>query len=230
MESTDARPSGEALTLFRRAGLSVVWVAGGVLAGVFGVAAALRRARGLHPLGVVGRGTLELTGDERAPAAAELGSPATLDVVVRVSRAAGLPSPWPDVGGLAVRWVDDGRPQNLLLASTGLGRLSRYLPHPRRRPLAGPLTTLLPLRGAHGPVVLAVRPAGFPVLELLAATPLGRWHPIGRLTLELREEDDASVRFDPTTHPPGSLGTYRWEDLLRERAYAASRRWGGRPA
>ena len=43
-------------------------------------------------------------------------------------------------------WTDDGAPQDVLFASTGHGRLTRYVLTARRRLTGGWLTTLMPLR------------------------------------------------------------------------------------
>lgn len=95
--------------------------AGAVLAAAVRAVGLLRRSpRPLHPRGVVHRGML-LIDDAGAPGGRELGAPAVVPALVRVSRSAGLPAPLPDVGGLAVRWWRDGEPQDVLLSSTGPG-------------------------------------------------------------------------------------------------------------
>jgi hypothetical protein len=162
-------------------------------------------------------------------------------VLVRLSVSVGLPRGWPDVWGLAVRWTDDGAPQDVLFASTGHGPATRYVLAPRRTLMGGWLTTLMPLRAPWGPALLALRPLDQPppgsaprtgvVLEVLHASPLGPWRPFGTLELHGPVSDDATrdgpdpgVRFDPTRHAPRHLGTYRWEDLLRTPAYAVAQR------
>src|SRR5690606_7187350 len=103
---------------------------------------------------------------------------------------AGLPRGWPDVVGVALRWTDDGAAQDVLFASAGRGRVTRYVLAPRRRLLGGWMSTLMPLRSPCGPHVLALRPdkeaahaVGLPVLEVLEASPLGRWQRFGALEL-----------------------------------------------
>lgn len=197
--------------------------------------AAVRRLRPaprpLHPRGVVRRGTLVLD-DSDAPGARELGAPYVATAVARVSRAAGLPRPLPDVFGIAVRWQRDGRPQDLLLSTTGLGRLSRFLLVPRRHPLAGPHGTLMPFLDADGRAVLV---AAVPMpdtpddgsidLILLSARPGGPWQRCGRLVCPARpgDADDADLRFDPVAHVPGDLRVPAWAARVRRPSYRAAR-------
>lgn len=208
--------------------------------------AALRRwrSRPLHPTGTVLAATLQLeTGalpGDAAPGAAALGAPVTRPVLVRVSRAAGLPAPLPDIFGLAVHWTAEDRPQEVLLAATGLGRVTRFLLAPRLRPLAGGYGTLMPFRDLDGrPVLLAAAPAPAGVrargrgdrgtsalvgaeLVLLSARPGGRWHRLGVLRCGHALAGD-TPRLDPVRHVPGALGTYAWTAALRAPAYRAAR-------
>jgi hypothetical protein len=220
-------------------------IAGLALGGVV-LAARRWRARPLHPIGTVLAGTLHLEADGgpggAAPGAAALGAPATHPVVVRVSRAAGLPAPLPDVFGLGVHWTAGDRPQDLLLSATGLGRVTRFLLAPRFRPLAGGFGTLMPFRDLDGrAVLLAAAPAGARPrggdgtgpgtgtaslagvdLVLLSARPGGRWHRLGVLRCGQAIAGDAP-RLDPVRHVPGALGTYPWAAALRAPAYRAAR-------
>jgi hypothetical protein len=159
-------------------------------------------------------------------------------VTVRVSRAAGLPAPLPDVFGLAVHWTVDDRPQDVLLSATGLGRLTRFLLAPRIRPLGGGFGTLMPFRDLDGrPVLLAAAPTGTRPrgrhstgtaslvgtdLVLLSAHPGERWHRLGELSCGSAVAGDAP-RVDPVLHVPGSLGTFPWAAALRAPAYRAAR-------
>jgi len=209
--------------------------AGAALAAVTGTVARVRRGRPMHARGVLLRATLVVAEDEAGAAVVPQGrTPAT----VRVSLGAGAPRGWPDVVGVAVRWTDDGALQDVLFSSSGRGRLTRWAMLLRREPMGGWFSTLMPLRSPHGPRVLALRPdrdaaraRGVPVLEVLEATPLGQWHRFGALELHGPEQaehdgDDLRVRFDPTRRAPRRLGTYAWEDALRDPAYAAARRHG----
>jgi len=206
--------------------------AGAVLRALVGAVDRVRPSpRPLHPRGVVRHGTL-LVDDTDAPGAHELGGPLVVPVVARVSRAAGLPAPLPDVFGVAVRWEAGGRTHDLLLSGTGLGRLTRFVLVPRRRPLAGPHGTLMPFVGADGRslVVAAVPAPGAPRdggvdLLLLSARPGGRWHRLGRLVCPARpgDDDDPDLRFDPVLHVPGDLTVPDWAARLRLPSYRRAR-------
>jgi len=53
------------------------------------------------------------------------------------------------------------------------------------------------------------------------------WRPVGRLDLQTRLDDDASV-FDPVLHHPvGAVPAPRWLRQLRELAYDGSRQGRG---
>ncbi|GEK22611.1 hypothetical protein [Cellulomonas xylanilytica] len=191
-----------------------------------GVRAVRRDDRPLHPRGVVLRGTLRTGVDPDAP-----GAVPAYDgpVVVRVSRSAGLPPPLPDVHGLAFRWQTAGRTNDVLLSSTGTGRIGRFVLAARRSPWSGSLGSVMPFRTDDGPVVLAARPAPASGprpehvvdVELLSARSDGPWHRWGRLTAAVEEPTDP--RFDPVLHAPDGLGTYRWAAVLRLPSYRAAR-------
>ena len=121
---------------------------GAALAAVTGTVARVRGGRPMHARGVLLRGTLVVAEDEAGAASVPQGR---TPVTVRVSLGAGLPRGLPDVVGIAVRWTDDGAPQDVLFASSGRGRLTRFLLVPRRALLGGWLSTLMPLRSPHGP-------------------------------------------------------------------------------
>lgn len=217
----------------RRAARCAARAAGLALAAV---TAGLRRwrRRPLHPHGTVYTGTLSVEPDAGAPGAVALGAPAARPVVIRVSRAAGLPAPLPDVFGLAVHWTAEGRSHDILFATTGLGRFSRFVLAPRLRPLPGGFGTLMPFVDLDGrPVMLAVaRPRRLGSVEptslagtelvLLSARPGGPWHRLGRLRCGA-PTDAAVPRLDPVRHAPGDLGTYDWTAALRTPAYRAAR-------
>lgn len=220
--------------------------------GLAGVVRLLRRwrERPLHPVGVVLHARLVLE-DSGAPGATALGAPASHPATVRFSRAAGTPAPLPDVFGLAIRWHEQGRDHDVLLATTGLGRVTRFLLVPRTRPLAGGFGTLMPFRDRDGPVIIAAVPSGSEgpssrrgavsdggaELTLLSARPLGPWRRLGALSCGEPigsepggpSDEDAgpsrgsTLRFDPVLHAPGALGTYRWAAVLRRPSYRAAR-------
>lgn len=219
----------------REAALAPVGAVLGLLAEAVG---RLRRARPLHPDGVVLRGRLRRHG-WASSGVAWLDQPGDDEVLVRLSRAGGLPSELPDVQGLAVRHPDC----DLLLASTGTAPVARHVLAPHRRVRGASFTSLLPFRGPHGPVLLAalperrrttcaegtplaLPPAGAPArLRLSWATPSGQWQCFGSLEIEdvVAGGADVPVRLDPLRVPPG-LRTYGWVAALRSPAYRRARR------
>ena len=105
-------------------------------------------------------------------------------VLVRRSRAAGLPSGWPDVHGLALRVaLTRGGVGDLLLASTGWGPRGRFLLHAGRHPETLFFGSLLPYRSAIGPVVLGALPRADDSWVLLWARARGPWQPFAQLEL-----------------------------------------------
>lgn len=219
--------------------------AGRLIATAIGAIGLLRGPRPIHTTGLRLDGTLQRTG--RAAARSGIawiddGEAGETAVAARFSRGAGLPALVPDVLGLAVRLgVDEG---DLLLSTTGIGVPGRFLLRPRRTPSRAVLSTLMPYRGDHGPVLVAARTtsptvlparmedlravlAGTPwTLDLLFASPTGRWHRFGRLSLRSATGpiDAAAPRFDPVLRAPRGAGTYGWTRALREPSYAVGRR------
>ncbi|KQX67027.1 hypothetical protein [Angustibacter sp. Root456] len=186
-------------------------------------------AKPLHPRGAVTRGVLERFGGAVASGVAWLDAAGTDDVVVRWSRAVGLPAPSPDVFGLAVRVeLDGGRHGDLLFSTTGTGPLTRFALVPAFTPQR-PMTTLLPYRTASGPVLLRALPQGERTVELAWARGTGAWHPFATLRLDDAPGTaaDADVSFDPVLHPLPGLPPYAWVTRLREPAYRSARRARG---
>lgn len=184
-------------------------------------------AKPLHPEGQLYAGRLLRAGQEAPSGVAWLDEPAEDDVIVRVSRAIGLPDALPDFHGLALRINGGWGDADLLFASTGWDPVTRHLLLPRWSP-ARPLTTLLPYRTEAGPVVLGARATdrGYD----LSWAPLGRaWRPLGRLDVGERLEVPATVSFDPVVNRPPGLQQYGWVVRLRERSYATARSHRGEP-
>lgn len=178
----------------------------------------------LHPQGKILFGTLT-TGltDERTGARWLDESAVYADVIVRTSRAVGLPPPLPDIRGLAFRLsLPQGR-ADVLLASTGMGPLSRFA-LVARRTSGGPLTSLLPYRSPNGPILLGARPDDDTGFDLLWATLAGGWRRFGYLDVSTREAPDQRIRFDPVRNVPPGLRQYDWVERLREPAYVTARR------
>ncbi|TDK26767.1 hypothetical protein E2F48_06220 [Arthrobacter crusticola] len=180
--------------------------------GAFRALKVLRPSRPIHPRGV------RLTGYLAVDGGASSGIPwldtaGSTPVEARLSRSVGLPGPLPDIIGLAVRIPSGDAYADLLLASTGSSPLGRFVLIPRLNIARSPLTTMMPYRGAQGPVLLAARttgqrptpdhsgrrtparlPASLPAfrrrlagrawpMELSYASPLGPWIRFGTLTL-----------------------------------------------
>src|SRR4051812_1617930 len=111
-------------------------VAGRVVAVPLGALARRRRGKPMHPRGAVFEGLLERHGSRPPTGVPWLDATATDRVVVRLSRGAGLPAPWPDLLGLAIR-LSGREPVDLLLTSAGSGPLTRLVPVPRTDAAAG---------------------------------------------------------------------------------------------
>src|SRR4051794_35292637 len=135
----------------RRAGsvllMSAAAGGGALLASATGAVAALRRAcKPLHPRGEILPGRIYRRGWDATTSTtgvAWLDEPGEDDVDVRRSRAIGLPGWLPDVQGLAVRVRSQDGEADLLFATTGMGRVSRFVLSPTRRAQRRPMTTLL---------------------------------------------------------------------------------------
>ena len=217
--------------------------AGRAVAVPLGALARRRRGKPMHPRGVVLDAVLERTGGPAGwdvPFLAGHGEQAAL---VRLSRGGGLPTPLPDLLGLAVRVPAPEGPVDLLLSTTGRGRLTRWVPVLRRdaravyysimgyRSVAGPVfLAALPEPGAGsvtaepGPVAAAAR-AGRLAFTLAAARGPGRWQPFARLRLLAPvPEVDPDLRFDAVRNPPPGLVPDGPMARFRSPAYAAAQR------
>jgi hypothetical protein len=189
-----------------------------LVAGAIGALARLRRDRAVHARGRTYTGTLTLPAP--VPGVAALDRPGPLPVLVRVSRAAGLP-PWlPDVYGLALRLVDaygPGRHQDLLLDSCPPPPLDR-LPLPRYGP-AGRYGSLVGYRvaGRRLRIGATLRADRTGTLSLGADTGTLRIGPA------LDEPADHRIRFDPASAGPGLAPASRLLTVRRP-SYQASRR------
>jgi hypothetical protein len=203
----------------------------------------------LHRKGSVFDAVLRRNGTAHPCGSAWLDLPGEDQGVARLSRAVGLPSGVPDILGLALRFGDPGGPRHdLLLASTGLGPVTRFMLQPRQDPLDTTYSCLLPYAGPGGPLVLAAAPAVTPrrkaegspgaargrrlTFHMLVAALRGRWQEFGRLELTVRAggEPDPPLRFDPILNPLPDLGWYPALVRLREPAYAAARWLGSKGA
>lgn len=209
--------------------------AGSLLATVFGAAARVRpTAKPLHPRGEVLGGTILRAGLELGVDVPWIDEPGTDEAQVRLSRAIGLPSGWPDIFGLAIR-VPTGpeRHGDVLFATTGRTVVGRFALLPRRRPTTGTYSTLIPYRTASGPLLLSARPVLDRTFTLACARPASPWRTFGELTLEssptgdLGDAHDVGPTFDPVLNQIPGLTYYPWAARLRERSYRAARQSRG---
>lgn len=182
----------------------------------------------LHPRGSVVEGILRRHAAERPSGVAWLDETGDDEVIVRLSRAVGLPSWLPDIHGLAMRLSGDGGRADLLLASTGLGRATRFLLTASRDHTARPLTSLLPYRGPNGPLLIGAVASGESRFELLWAEPTKDWVSFATLELAATSAPDGPVSFDPVLNCLPGLDNYGWVQQLREPSYRTARR-GSRP-
>lgn len=216
--------------LLGRAAERAAMTAGWGLGAVFGVVAALRRARPLHPVGKVMTATLQVRPTGEPTGVPLLDEAREYRCLVRQSRATGVPSPAPDIVGVALRIVvtEAGveRPADLLFASTGTGAVSRFTLALRRSAGSGPLTTLLPMAAKAGPLLLALRPNGDgDTFRLAWAHVRGDWHDCGILRIERDDlgDDYQELRFDGIANPLPGLAPYAVVRALREPSYLLAR-------
>ncbi len=224
---------------------SLVAVPAGI---TFGVASRLRRARPLHPKGWLADATLALDGTA-ATGVPLLDDASRRSVLVRMSKAVGLPGASPDVLGLALRIPAADGDADLLLATTGMSPGLRHLLLPGLD-WASAYSTLVPFETSRGLLLLGLVPRSRvfapPSLRTLAlrlggrdldfdvvvATPRGPWRPVGALEVRgpVRGDDDA-LRFDPFATPAGAQTWAPVVRALRRGAYGGSRAgWPGVPA
>ena len=207
-------------------------------AGVVRAASLLRGERVIHAKGTTVHGRLVV------PGGAGLGvplldEPGRHDVLVRFSRALGLPDRLPDVLGLAVRVLDahgPGRHQDLLLDSTVGLPVLRRLPVPQKDLLGALYTSMTDYDLGGRRRLLGVLPdAGAPStghLDELAGRGDGarlrlayhegrRWRDVAVLELGRPVPDGRTVRFAPDV-TGGGIRPAGWLHDLRRDAYRAS--------
>lgn len=202
--------------------------AGTALAAVFGATARIRpTAKPLHPRGFQVKGILERHGCAQPWGVPWVDEPGDDPVLIRFSRAMGLPAPLPDILGLTVRVQLPEGHADLLLATTGRGAISRLVLLPRRD-LAADYGSLMAYRTPAGPLWLFARCDPGPThprrIQCVAADARGRQWPFGEIELaETQDPADPAISFDPILNPIPGLELYPWERRLREGAYAAAR-------
>jgi hypothetical protein len=208
----------------------VAAVPGAVLAAVFGVVAILRHGKPLHPEGRIGAGHLVMDPGGRSGCAL-LDEPGDLECLVRASYAMGTGPEAPDIEGFALRLLPEGQleaPADVLFASTGSGRVGRFVLRLRRPGHHGVQTTLLPVQASGQPLLLRLLPRsggpGWPAdYDLEWAHGTGAWQRCGRLTVDWVSGTDEPVRFDPIANQLPGTEEYRWVRWLREPAYLSAR-------
>ncbi len=209
----------------RRLESSAADASGHILSTVIRGVAAVRPARKpLHPRGRVMRARLHRRGADPSTGVRWLDESGTNDVLVRISQAIGLPTWLPDIQGLALRFDPDGTPGDLLFATTGHGRFTRFVLTPSRG-MQRPMTTLLPYRTPCGPLLLGARRTHDRLFELSCATLAGPWWPFAGLALlpDDEQEQDPEISFDPVLHQIPGLEPYDWVRRVREPSYARAR-------
>ena len=207
-------------------GAQAVGSAGGaVLAATARTLGVLRpSAKPLHPRGDVVRGRLFRRGAIPATGVAWLDEAGQDDVLVRRSRAIGLPGAAPDIHGLAVRVpVAGGGHGDLLFATTGWGRITRFVLTASREPFGRPMTTLLPYDTVAGPVLLGARATGEETVELAVASYDGDWAVFADLRLSVLPGEDEEISFDPVQNRIPGLEQYAVVERMREPAYRSAR-------
>jgi hypothetical protein len=216
-------------------------VVGRLLAEGFGLLQRIRHPRPIHPHGVALEGTVRfLTGSTTGLPVLDSPPAAEITVSARVSRSLGVPSPLPDVIGLAVRLAVPTGAADVLFASTGFGVPSRFWLAAQRSPSRARFTTFFPYRSAGGPVLLAARtiepedlPTGLPELaaalerttwrlRLYSATITGRWHPFAVLELGRAAGSpvDTPDHYDPVRNLLPGSEWYAWARRVREPSYS----------
>jgi hypothetical protein len=206
-----------------------------------------RHRRLLHPDGRSFTGELLVDGRDEPMGSRLTDRPGRYPVTVRLSKGAGTRPGHRDILGLAIRVDDAGDDRDLLLSTTGTGRLTSHLPTPRdtfdtrygsitayrtgsgrkvhlaagpdpdRKPLGRTLESVAAAAATHQ--------AGL----LLLAEYDGTSQVIGRVSLgsALSPARDAELAFDPVRHSSPDLHPSGTVHGLRAFAYRFSQRWRG---
>jgi hypothetical protein len=207
-------------------------LAGEVLAAAFAAIRVVRQPRPIHPYGAVYVGYVNwVNPGGRKSGIAWIDTPPDSGgqgVSVRISRSVGLPSALPDVLGLAFKFMTERGAADVELASSWFGRPGRFLLRPTRS-ARGAFGSLMPYRGAFGPVLVSARITHRDdevwKIDLFHATPSSTWCRFAVVSLQKKSRPDASnLRFDPILNPLPGADTYDWTRRLRQRSYRVARR------
>lgn len=213
-------------TIPSSAGAVLARAGGQVLGALVGIVAGLRDVpKPLHPRGRYFRATITHFGTVGWSGVDWLDGPGVDRAIVRHSAAIGIPFGLPDVQGIAVQ-LDAADGGHLLFATTGLGRLTRFLLSGSAGIDRRPYTTLLPYRAPTGPILLALEPQADRTFTLLWSRGAGSWHAFGSLVLE-GPYAGPPISFDPMRRTVPGLIPYEWVKALREPAYRVARRHRG---
>lgn len=205
----------------------------------------------MHEPGIAFRAVLELDPPEGFVRGAPLfAEPASYGATIRFSRGIGLPQPWADLLGIAVRVHDaygPGLVQDLLVTSSSGRPVARRMLLPSRDGFFGQrFSSVLPYRIGHRRTLLGMHATVAPAGEGTDFERLAAAHARGDLTFDLAlaagpgwtrvgtvrvgerldRETSTALTFDPWTTGPGvrPAGVL---NLLRSAAYPASRRMRG---
>lgn len=220
----------------RGAGAVLSGTAGLAFGAGLGVIGAVRRNRPIHSVGTVLPGTL-IIDTPSTTGSALFDTAGGTPLIARLSRSASWPVKLPDIIGLAFRIPGggpDGGAADLLFASTGTGRFTRYILQFRTSAAAGPLTTMLPLTGPEGNIVFRLDPTTPSHYRLSYSRNSKPWLAVGRVSLQSPPApaqrssspggpDDAQLRFRPVAQPPTGLTVPTWLRAARSPAYGIAR-------
>ena len=202
--------------------------AGRLVAVPLGLLARASGGRPMHPRGVVLSARLERTGLPLPSGVGWLDEAGADDVLVRLSRGAGLPPRLPDLLGFALRAPGE-QPVDLLLSSSGRCRLTRRVPVLRRDP-ATSYGSIMGYRSPAGPVLLAAHPQAPGVFGLAATVGRGPEQPFARVVLGVETgPPDPPLHFDAVLRPPPGLVADGPLARFRRPAYTAARAALGEP-
>jgi len=206
------------------------------LARAFALLGRLRRGRAVHGRGEAWHGELRVPAASRSSdvggterwGAPLLDEPGTHAVLVRRSRALGLPSWLPDVTGVAIRVLDAGGTglhQDLLLDTGGRSVIGRRVPTLHLAGHEQHYSSLLTWQAGSGKVMFGARATGPSSMQLLLARSSGPWQAWATLTLTERLPRDAAdaLHLSPANTGAG-LTPVGWLQRLRPDSYAASAR------
>lgn len=216
---------------------------------VMAVIARLRGGKAFHPHGAVHRARLVVDGSPHAPSGSQLlTEPAEHAVLVRFSRALGLPQRLPDLLGMALRVLDvygPERHQDFLLVTTIDLPLLHHIFVPARDVQQRPYTSAASYRAGETTFVVGAvpdphspRPTGTDELDrlgravetgdvvfgLAVAPAFGRFRRVAALHVGERLPDGANaIRFNPF-NCGGGLQPAGVVNRLRDYGYPLSQR------